>query len=274
MKKTNGKIKVIFIYFSIIIFCIIVTNLNYSKLYNKVTIINDKDEVVKKINMSIPVKIKISNNIWGSYILEDNNSIKQIWNLMNKITNDSLKEKNQVNKITEGSINGTIYYLNGMKDDFEIKDSLKLNKYIYNDSYKVPIINTLKNTLFGYLYTPKNIGNFINARNKVTISNNDKEALKLGNVDKETIKNIIYKSYKIENDKEIVDLTTKSENPTAHIKVYIDQENDDFLKSKSYNVVNIDVYDHNFFVVQYMGDENGRHIYIRGNLNDICRKIN
>jgi hypothetical protein len=78
---------------------------------------------------------------------------------------------------------------------------------------------------------------------------------------------------KIKSDKEIMALTTKKEEAIAHIKVYIDEEDNNLLKVKSYNVVNIDVYN-DFFVVQYMGDENGRHVYMKGNLKDICKKIN
>ena len=44
-------------------------------------------------------------------------------------------------------------------------------------------------------------------------------------------------------------------------------------KIKCSNLVNIDVYDNDFFVVQYMGDENGRHIYFRGKLKDVCTQI-
>ena len=273
MKRINSKFKIAGIYMVILLLCIIITNLNYSDLYNKVTIIQDKEEVLKKINMSIPVKIEMSNERWGDYVFEDENSIKNIWDSINEITNDSIGEENHVNKNNEVQIKGTVYYLNGMKDNFEISNILILNNYTYYDSYKLPMINSLRNNLLGYLYSPYNIGKFMNSRNRVTIVNSDNQIKKIVNDDKEGIKNIIDKSVKLENDEEIIALTTDKKEALAHIKIYIDEEDDNLLKVKSYNMVNIDVYDNDFFVVQYMGDENGRHIYMRGNLKDICENL-
>ncbi|MBB6623309.1 DUF3919 family protein [Clostridium gasigenes] len=273
MKRINSKFKIAGIYMVILLLCIIITNLNYSDLYNKVTIIQDKEEVLKKINMSIPVKIEMSNERWGEYVFEDENSIKNIWDSINEITNDSIGEENHVNKNNEVQIKGTVYYLNGMKDNFEISNILILNNYTYYDSYKLPMINSLRNNLLGYLYSPYNIGKFMNSRNIVTIVNSDNQIKKIVNDDKEGIKNIIDKSVKLENDEEIIALTTDKKEALAHIKIYIDEEDDNLLKVKSYNMVNIDVYDNDFFVVQYMGDENGRHIYMRGNLKDICENL-
>ncbi|SDP12948.1 DUF3919 family protein [Clostridium gasigenes] len=273
MKRINSKFKIAGIYMVILLLCIIITNLNYSDLYNKVTIIQDKEEVLKKINMSIPVKIEMSNERWGDYVFEDENSIKNIWDSINEITNDSIGEENHINKNNEVQIKGTVYYLNGMKDNFEISNILILNNYTYYDSYKLPMINSLRNNLLGYLYSPYNIGKFMNYRNRVTIVNSNNQIKKIVNDDKESIKNIIDKSVKLENDEEIIALTTDKKEALAHIKIYIDEEDDNLLKVKSYNMVNIDVYDNDFFVVQYMGDENGRHIYMRGNLKDICENL-
>lgn len=273
MKKVSIKYKIIGAYISILLFCAIIANLNYSVLYNKVTIIQDKEEVIKKINMSIPVKIQITNEKLGNYTLEDEESIKTIWNSINEITADSSEQENYVNRLTEIKIKGSVYYLNGMKDDFEISDVLRLNNHIYYDSYKLPMISSLRNNLLGYLYCPYNIGQFMSSRNRVILISSNKNSKNLGNDDKENIKNIISKSIKVKSDKEIMALTANKEEVLAHIKVYIDEEDNNTLKAKSYNVVNIDVYD-DFFVVQYMGDENGRHIYMKGNLKDACRKIN
>lgn len=273
MKRVNIKYKIIGAYITILFFCVVIARLNYSVLYNKVTVIQDKEEVIKKINMSIPVKIEIVNEKLGNYVLEDEESIKTIWNSINEITTDSSNEENYINRPAEVKIKGSVYYLNGMKDDFEISDVLKLNNHIYYDSYKLPVISSLRNNLLGYLYNPYNISQFMNSRNRVIVVNSNKVSKNLGNADKESIKDIINKSEKVKSDKEIMGLTTNKEEALTHIKVYIDEENNDFLKAKSHNVVNIDVYD-NFFVVQYMGDENGRHVYMKGNLKDICKKIN
>nr|WP_207713880.1 DUF3919 family protein [Clostridium saccharobutylicum] len=256
-----------------LLICVIIINLNYSFLYDKVTIINDKDEVVKKINMSIPVKIEISNERWGEYVFEDENSIQKIWNSINEITRDSSIEENSDAEVSDIEIDGNIYYLNGMKDTFEISNKLSLNNNVYNDSYKIPLINSLKNKLLGYLYSTSNIVKIMNYNNKMTIINSNSQIKELNKSDKESIKNIISNSIKIENNKEIISLLKDKKEALSHIKIYLDNDTGTLSKVKCCNVVNIDVYDNDFFVVQYMGDENGRHIYFRGKLNDACRKI-
>ncbi|MBU3160456.1 DUF3919 family protein [Clostridium frigoris] len=268
----NSRFKIIATYTIIILSCIMITNFNYRYFFNKTTIIHDKEEVVKKINMSIPLKIEITNERWGKYVFEDENSIKKIWSSINEITKDSFGAKDYVNKGSQISIKGTVYYLNGTKDTFNISNVLALNNYTYNDSYKLPLINSLRNNLLTYLYSPSNIVNFMNFRNRMTIVDSNNSVKKLGNADKESIKTVIRNSIKLENDEEIIALTTDKKEALAHIKIYIDDD-DTLLKVKSYNVVNIDVYYNDFFVVQYMGDENGRHIYMRGKLKDICKKI-
>ncbi|WP_242958378.1 DUF3919 family protein [Clostridium cavendishii] len=268
----NSRFKIIGIYILVVLLCIVVTILDHRSFYNKVTIIDDKEEVVKKINMSIPTKITISNERWGEYVFENENSIKKIWNLINEITKDASYNKDYINKGNEVKITGNVYYLNGTKDSFEISNVLSLNNKIYNDSYKLPLINSLKNNLLGYLYSPFNIVKFMSSNSRMTISDAHNSIKKLNDSHKETIKNTMSNSVKLENDEEIMALTTDKKEALAHIKIYID-DNDTNLKIKSYNVVNIDVYDNDFFVVQYMGDENGRHIYMRGKLKDVCEKI-
>lgn len=273
MKRINLRVRIIGIYTVILLICIIITNLNYKYLYDNVTIINDKDEVVKKINMSIPIKIEISNERWGECVFEDENSIQKIWNSINEITNDSTGEENYITEASDIRINGTVYYLNGMKDNFEISSTLGLNNHIYNDIYKIPLINSLKNELLGYLYSTSNIVKIMNCNNRMIMVNSNNKIKELDSSDKEIIKNIINNSIKLENNKEIITLVTDKKEVLSHIKIYLNNEEDTLLKVKCCNVVNIDVYDNDFFVVQYMGDENGRHIYFRGKLNDVCKKI-
>lgn len=272
MRNVNVKYRILVLYIILLLLCVISVSINYTTLYDKVIIIHDKDEVIKKINMSIPIKIVIKNEKLGSYILKDEKSIKSVWNSINEITNDNLEQVNYNNKESEIKIIGTVYYLNGMKDDFEVSNVLKVNNNIYYGSYKKPIISSLRNNLLGYLYSPYNIAQFISSRNRVIVKMTNKPNKNVGNDYKKIIKDIISRSVKIESDREIIKLATKKEEALVHIKVYIDEENDNILKTKCYNVINIDVYKE-FFVVQYMGDENGRHIYMRGNLSEICKKI-
>lgn len=273
MKKINLRVKIIGIYAIMLLICVIIINLNYSLLYDKVTIINDKDEVVKKINMSIPVKIEISNERWGEYIFEDENSIQKIWNSINEITKDSSIDENDDAEVSDIKINGNIYYLNGMKDNFEISNKLSLNNNTYNDKYKIPLINSLKNKLLGYLYSTSNIVKIINSNNKITIIDSNKNIKELNKSHKENIKNIINNSIKLENNKDIISLLKNKKEALFHIKIYLENDTVTPSKVKCSNLVNIDVYDNDFFVVQYMGDENGRHIYFRGKLKDVCGKI-
>ncbi|MCY6372777.1 DUF3919 family protein [Clostridium ganghwense] len=273
MKRINTKIRIILVYMITITISIIAININYNKLYNKVKIIDDREEVIKKASMSIPVKIEFFNEKWGRCVLEDKNSINNIWNFIDEIMKSTSKRSDyKIDNTSPINIVGNIYYLNGMKCEFQVSNVLKLNNYIYGDSYKLPIINNLRNSLLSYLYSPNNLAQFISQTNKVILMDKLRGKVKFGNSDKDKIRNLISKAIKLEDDKEIMDLTRRQTYPSSHIKVYMDQENDNYLKVKSYNVINIDIYDE-FFIVQYLGDENGRHIYMKGNLKNICDEL-
>ncbi|MBW6410234.1 DUF3919 family protein [Clostridium weizhouense] len=273
MKKISLKTKIIGIYTTIITVCIIMTILNYRLIYNRVQIISDKDDVVNKINMSIPIKIEISNEKWGDYVFEDENSIQMIWNSMSDIMNDFSEEENGIIEGDNISIDANVYYLNGMQDNFKISDVLILNNRMYHDNNKLPLINRLKNDLLAYLYSTSNIANLINTRNRIVISDSNNKIKELNDFDKEKLKDLISNSTKLDNDDGIKALTKENKEVLSHIKIYIYDKDDTFIKVKSCNVINIDVYKNGIFVVQYMGDENGQHIYFKGNNKDICGEI-
>ena len=239
MKKINLRVKISGIYIVMLLICIIIINLNYSFLYNKVIIINDKDEVVKKINMSIPIKVEISNERWGEYFFEDETSIQQIWNSINEITKDSSVDDNYDSEVSDIKINGTIYYLNGTKDNFEISNKLSLNNNTYNDKYKIPLINSLKNKLLGYLYSTSNIVKIINSNNEIIIIDRNKNIKELDKSHKENIENTINDSLKLENNKEIINLLKSKTEALYHIKIYLDNDKDNLSKVKCSNLVNM-----------------------------------
>ena len=272
MKTINTNIKIIAVYILIILFCTITAFLNHSNFYDEVVIIQDKQDVIKKMNMSIPIKIQISNEKLGNCVIENEDSIKNIWSSINQITNDSLSKENDISKVSEVNIKGTVYYLNGTKDEFEVSNVLKVNHNIYYDNYKVPIISDLRNNLLIYFYSPENLSKFINSQNKIILVKDNKQNKKLSNEEKEKIRKTIEDSIKVEKNIEIMQLKSSKEKALNHIKIYIDEENSNIIKVKSYNLLNIDVYN-DFFVVQYMGDENGNHIYMKCNLNSVCKEI-
>lgn len=273
MKKISLKAKIIGIYTTIIIICIVMTSLNYRLLYNRVKIISDKDDVVNKINMSIPIKVEISNERWGDYVFENENSIQMIWNSINEIMNDFSEEENYITEGSNISIDANVYYLNGMKDKFKISDVLILNNRMYHDNNKLPLINRLKNDLLGYLYSTSNIANLINTRNRIVVSDSNNKVKELNDLDKEKLKNLISNSTKLDSDDGIKTLTKEKKEALSHIKIYIYDKDDTSTKVKSCNVVNMDVYTDGIFVVQYMGDENGQHTYFKGDLKCICEEI-
>ena len=273
MKKINFKYKIIGIYATLLVICFVLISINYMSIYDKVTIIKDRDEAVKKINMSIPIKIEIYNERWGEYYFEDENSIQKIWNLINEITKDSSTEENSLDEIDDMGISGTIYYLNGKKDTFQIGNKLTINNCTYYDSYRMPITSNLKNELFMYFYSSSNLGKIITSNNSMIFTNADNKLKVLDQSDKERVKDIIDNSVRIENNKEIISRITAGEKASYHIKIYIGSEQDSLIAVKSSDVINIDVYDNDFFIAQYMGDENGRHIYFKGKLCEVCEEL-
>lgn len=253
---------ILLIYALMIMFCCALVYINNHEFYNKVKVVDDRQEIEQRTETSIPVKIEISNDKLGAYIMNEEVSMKDTLDSIKEITyakNHSEAYEYDENQV---SIKGTIYYLNGNKEEFLLSNRLKINnkEYIYNRS----AINTLRNTLINHLYNPTNLAGMITRSKVIEVFDTNRKTT-LNEEQKSMLKDELAKSNNVVDNNKLISLKSGSP-PLYHINVYFNEKTNG--KANSFDVAIIDVFN-DYYVFQYLGDENGRQIYFTSSLNKL-----
>ncbi|MCY6369292.1 DUF3919 family protein [Clostridium ganghwense] len=241
---------------------------NHEKSYNHLFVIDDREEVIERNENLVPIKLEFYSEIWGKGTVSDSKIIQNIWYIIKIIQEnqkvDIYSESVYENKSNE--IEGNISYLNGKKDSFFLGNELRINNFSYGDYYSKPYIDKLRSYLEEILFSPQNLSELINGRNKVVVVNNNEVIKKCGDKDKNKLKNKIAKFTPIHSTKELQEAIKNKGKLQYHIKIYVDI-------GKGYNIINIDVYENEYIVVQDFGRDVIKAIYMKGHILDVCRAI-
>lgn len=257
------KFKILFIYVLMLVICCTLVYRNTKILYNNLVIVDDRAELEKNLEIAIPLRIEINNERWGKVVINDETAMKDILDSVKSITAIESKSSKNINNINKSSLNicGVIHYLNGNNTQFIVSNALLFKNSIYGENTSE--VDNLKNTLMEYLYTPNNLANLIDRSNSIELFNSKIKIL-LNQSQKERLKNAILKCNNVLSIDDVIKLN-HIDTPNYHIRICINSSNADG-RTNSLDEVLIDVYD-KYYVVQYLGDENGRQIYMEGNLN-------
>ena len=102
--------------FQILMFvlCIIVSLILFyvmeKQIYNRITIVNDKQTVLQRVNESLPTEMKVRHEKWGEIIITDEVRLHTIVSFFDRIQINPSEAKNQEQVFT-----GEVTYLNGQK---------------------------------------------------------------------------------------------------------------------------------------------------------------
>lgn len=242
---------------------------------DKLVLINDKDELMKRLEQSIPIKIQVSNDKWGELLINDSKEILNIY----KYIKDGYSIKNaNVNSnvfFEDDNVNDkvdiTISYINGKKSNWSIGNMLKIDGCSYGCVNNNPDIVCLKNKLLDKMYSVDNLCKFINENNKVVIVSKDKKEIKLGSKDKQALKKFIGTCSEIKKPSNLKKYIENKGEVLYQIRIYSDKEG---LKDiKTSNAINVIVYENAYSVVVDLCNIKGNLIYISGNISHICKDI-
>lgn len=273
MKKGPIKTVLISLYSLMLVVCVIILYNNYHHLYDQVTVVEDQPAVARRSQLSIPIKIEIHNEKWGSYVFENEEGIQKIWKAINEITLGPADMAPSYPLKEDVKISGQIHYINGGSDFFEIGSRLILNDQTYDDNYKMPLIDNLKNELLSYLYSQQRLADIMETAVSVKIRmGTGRQELVLLDDSRQNLKRILLTAVKVENNRDVINLLKNKGDALGHIRIYL-HNTTSAERLKAADLVNIDVYEAGFFVVQYMGDENGRHMYFRGPLDSLLQEL-
>ena len=271
MKNNSIRWLLLSIYGLLLLTCAGILYYNYHHLYNQVTVLEDREEIIRQSQLSIPVRITVSNDIWGSHVFENEEVLQKIWKAIHDIISGPGETAPSYPLKDDVKIQGRIEYLSGAVDEFEISSRFILNGQVYDDNYKMPLIDNLKNDLLWYLYSQQQIASLVEQASEVKVYTKQLPSGRaLLPTERKLLEEQIGKARKLESNREITALLKKKGEASAHLRIYLQAEPSG--KIRAAQMINIDTYPDDFFVIQYMGDENGRHLYFQGNLQAVLQE--
>ncbi|MBU3158520.1 DUF3919 family protein [Clostridium frigoris] len=246
----------------------------YEKNYDHIVLIQDREQVLKAVSTSTPVKLEVYSKYWGKIVIAQSNVIRSIWDIIDEMSKSSPLQESQ-NAYTNDEISGTVFYLNGKKSTFTLGSYLKIGTIIYGKAKNKPYVDQLKNHLDEILCSAQNLSNLINERNKVTVVDSNNNIQKCGRDDKTFIRNKILKCSKIKDNASLEEAINTKGKVLYHIKTYLEKESNSIPNTKDtfYAIINIDVYENGYIVIQDFSNEVVNAIYMKGNLVEICKNI-
>ncbi|PGK34782.1 homoserine dehydrogenase [Bacillus anthracis] len=253
--------------FQILMFvlCIIVSLILFyvmeKQIYNRITIVNDKQTVLQRVNESLPTEMKVRHEKWGEIVITDEVRLHTIVSFFDRIRIEPREAKNQEQVFT-----GEVTYLNGHKRTFAVGDLFQYGADMYGKNGTDPMISAFQTYLLSLYYTPERIRDFFASAQDVIVRQGDVErTMNLTHI----LDSIRY-AKQITDYGEIQKLLQSQNEPIAYITAYKTGKR---IKNEREDILTISVYP-SYFVVQYLGDNNGNVMYMKSSLANLFVKEN
>ncbi|PDY48219.1 DUF3919 family protein [Bacillus pseudomycoides] len=231
------------------------------QLYNRVTTLDDKQAVLERANESLPTEVRVKHEKWGELVVTDEVRLHAIVSFFDRIRMEQTGAK-----IHEQVFTGEVTYLNGHKRTFAVGDLFQYEENVYGKNGTDPMISAFQTYLLSLYYTPESIGNFFASAKEVIVRQGDI----VRSTDLTRLLDSIRQAKQITDYGEIQQLLQSQKDPIAYMTAY---QNGKQVKNEREDVLTISVYP-SYFVVQYLGDNNGNVMYMKGSLADLFVKEN
>ncbi|MED1511436.1 DUF3919 family protein [Bacillus proteolyticus] len=249
----------------VFVFCMIVSLILFyvieKQIYNRITIVDDKQAVLQRVNESLPTEVKVRHEKWGEIVVTDEVRLHTIVSFFDRIRVEPREARNQEQVFT-----GEVTYLNGHKRTFAVGDLFQYEANVYGKNGTDPMISVLQTYLLSLYYTPERISNFFAEAKEVVVRQGDV----IRTIDLTQIFDSIRYAKQITDYGEIQKLLQSQNEPTAYITAYKAGKR---VKNEREDILTISVYP-SYFVVQYLGDNNGNVMYMKGSLAELFVKEN
>ncbi|MED1556519.1 DUF3919 family protein [Bacillus paramycoides] len=247
------------------VFCMIVSLILFyvieKQIYNRVTIVDDKQAVLQRVNESLPTEVKVRHSRWGEIVVTDEVRLHTIVSFFDRIRIEPREAKSQEQVFT-----GEVTYLNGHKRTFAVGDLFQYEDNIYGKKGADPMISAFQTYLLSLYYTPERISDFFASAKDVIVRQGDV----VRTINLTYILDSIRYAKQITDYGEIQKLLQSQNEPIAYITAY---KTDKRVKNEREDILTISVYP-SYFVVQYLGDNNGNVMYMKGSLAELFVKEN
>lgn len=231
------------------------------QLYNHVTIVDDKQAVLEGANESLPTEVRVKHEKWGEVVVTDEVRLHAIVSFFDRIRMEQTEAK-----IHEQVFTGEVTYLNGHRRTFAVGDLFQYEENVYGKNGTDPMISAFQTYLLSLYYTPESISDFFAAAKEVVVRQDDV----VHTTDLTLLLDSIRQAKQITDYGEIQKLLQSQKAPVAYITAY---KTGKHVKNEREDILTISVYP-SYFVVQYLGDNNGNVMYMKGSLTALLVKEN
>ncbi|MDM5157326.1 DUF3919 family protein [Bacillus sp. DX1.1] len=247
------------------VFCMITSLILFyvieKQLYNHVTIVDDKQAVLEGANESLPTEVRVKHEKWGEVVVTDEVRLHAIVSFFDRIRMEQTEAK-----IHEQVFTGEVTYLNGHRRTFAVGDLFQYEENVYGKNGTDPMISAFQTYLLSLYYTPESISDFFAAAKEVVVRQDDV----VHTTDLTLLLDSIRQAKQITDYGEIQKLLQSQKAPVAYITAY---KTGKHVKNEREDILTISVYP-SYFVVQYLGDNNGNVMYMKGSLTALLVKEN
>ncbi|MGI2734119.1 DUF3919 family protein [Bacillus cytotoxicus] len=247
------------------VFCIIASFILFymleEQLYNRITIVDDKEAVLEKSNESLPTEVRVKHEKWGEVVVTDEVRLHAIVSFF-----DRMKVEQTEAKVQEQVFTGEVTYLNGHKRTFAVGDLFQYGAEVYGKKGMNTMVSAFQTYLLSLYYTPELIYKFFASAQEIVI----KQGGRVRTVDLTPILDSIRQAKQITDYGEIQKLLQSQNEPIAYVTAY---HRGKHVANHREDILTISVYP-SYFVVQYLGDNNGNVMYMKGSLADLLVKEN
>ncbi|MEG2247053.1 MAG: DUF3919 family protein, partial [Peptostreptococcaceae bacterium] len=138
--------------------------------YDKLTIVESKEDAIESLNTAIPKEIVIYTDFYRKTVITSKFEIDNILELIKTIKNTASKSSKVVESDKSAyTVKGKIFYNNKI-DNFTLNNKLDFNNHLYNaNSY---LINSLHRKLFNFFNTYDHLVDILNNDNSDVIYRN------------------------------------------------------------------------------------------------------
>ncbi|PEC21090.1 DUF3919 family protein [Bacillus cereus] len=231
------------------------------QIYNRITIVNDKQAVLQRVNESLPTEVRVRHEKWGEIVVTDEVRLHTIVSFFDRIRIETRDVKSQERVFT-----GEVTYLNGHKRTFAVGDLFQYEANVYGKNGMDPMISALQTYLLSLYYTPERISDFFASAKDVVV----RQGNVVRTINLTDIRDSIRYAKQITDYGEIQELLQSQKDPVAYVTAYKTGKR---IRNEREDILTISVYQ-TYFVVQYLGDNNGNVMYMKGSLADLLVKEN
>lgn len=266
MKRRNFRRWIGAVYLLLICSVLGLVLYNYTELYGTVSVIEKREDTLRQKSYSIPVRVALQSRKLGSYTVLEEASIQKIWQSVHAITGAAGAAPAALYEAEEPRLSGTIYYLNGVQETFQIGRHFQWNQQVYYDADKRPLVHSLENDLLQLLYSRERVAELLLTAPQVRLYRDfGVPGYALSPTERQRLQQAVQAAESIQGQQRQVTLLTQANNPSVHVRIELTPAvRPEEMAAE--DIINLDPYENGCIAVQYLGDANGRQIYFKADI--------